>query len=72
MTKKKGPTKVNAISIACDAAGGREAVAKACGISRQAVGYWVAKERVPARFVRKVEKITGFPAGVLNRDFLER
>ena len=50
---------------AIEAAGGIRALARALGISHQAILQW---RRVPAERVVEVEEVTGVPREILRRD----
>ena len=51
--------------VAVDAAGGRQGLADACGVSYQAVNQW---KRVPAERVRAVENATGIDRAEIRPD----
>ena len=57
-----------ALQRAIDEAGGQRALARALGISRQAVHQWTD---IPVRYVVRVEIATGIPRRELRPDFYE-
>lgn len=53
---------------AIDRAGGATALARAVGVSRQTVAYWLSVGHVPSRHVDVVARLTGVPV----RDLVSR
>ena len=51
-------TPKQAIEKACDLMGGQSALARACGVTPQAVQHWVAVGRCPAGRAVEVERVT--------------
>lgn len=51
-------TPKQAIEKACDLMGGQSALARACGVTPQAVQHWVAAGRCPAERAVAVERAT--------------
>lgn len=54
--------------IAVERAGGKSALAKAIGVSPQALSNWVARESVPPKYAALIERETGVPADFLCPD----
>ena len=51
--------KPNPVDLAIEAAGSPQALAEKLGVSRQLVGYWRSKRRIPQWHVPAVAKVTG-------------
>ncbi|WP_366940848.1 Cro/CI family transcriptional regulator [uncultured Halomonas sp.] len=47
-----------ALEKACELMGGQSALARACGVTPQAVQIWVATGRCPARRAAEIERAT--------------
>jgi hypothetical protein len=50
-------------------AGGKAAVARACGVTIQSVAKWSG--RVPARHAQKVAIMAGLPLGIVRPDMVQ-
>jgi DNA-binding transcriptional regulator YdaS (Cro superfamily) len=61
----------SAIERACDALGGQVKLAKALGVTPQAVSQWVAKGRVPPERCAEVERASGVGRHELRPDIFE-
>jgi hypothetical protein len=55
---------VNGVKLAADAAGSQRNLAKALGVTEQAVHNWVAKGWVPLRRSQEIEALYGVPRGL--------
>lgn len=63
--------KFNPVSAAIQASGGSvSSLARALGVSHQAVSLWLKAGRLPMSRVAQVSKITGIPKHVLHPDFM--
>lgn len=51
--------------------GSQEKLAKAIGLSQQAISRWVKSGRVPAEHARKVSEATGVPPHIIRPDIFD-
>lgn len=58
----------SSIKQAVDKVGGQRALAKLLGVSQQAVGDWIARDRVPAARVLQIEQVSGISRTALRPD----
>jgi predicted transcriptional regulator len=62
--------KFNAVAAAVQASGGKVTdLAKALGVSHQAVSLWLKDGRIPLSRVVQVSEVTGIPKHVLRPEF---
>ena len=47
----------------------RADIAKACGVTRQAVALWVLRNRIPLKYVKTVSEVCGIPCHKISPYF---
>lgn len=70
---KQKPKKINPAVLAVQAMGTQEKLAHALKrpVTRQCIGMWVKRGRIPLSRVREVSAVTGIPKSLLSPDFAD-